>query len=140
MNNNLNHLGRIGSTDFSKITSEFKFIDPLKKSKKLSKKQLKKQSDLLDFSMQQGETADRQFKTSRNLIRFSLFIMIVQIFIAGFDIYQSNLKGSSLTTIVEIQSQQSETISNMSLNLLDLQSQVRNLEQENAQLKLKSEK
>ena len=132
----------MGSSNFSdRISDELpEFKSPLKKSEKLSKKQLKKQSDLLEFSIQQGETADIQFKTSRNLIIASLFIMLFQIFYGFWTNSESNTKQNNLTTIIELQSKQSETISRMSLSLLDLQNQVRTLEQENARLNLKVEK
>lgn len=47
---------------------------------------------------------------------------------------------NNLTKLIDTQSQQSEVISRMSLNLLDLENQVRTLEQENERLNLLIEK
>ena len=44
---------------------------------------------------------------------------------------ETSSKQKSLNSIIEIQSKQSETISRMSLSLLDLQNQVLTLEKEN---------
>ena len=60
--------------------------------------------------------------------------MSLQIFIAIITTNQSNYRQNNLTTIIETQAQQSEIISRMSLNLLDLQNQVQTLEQENESL------
>jgi hypothetical protein len=90
--------------------------------------------EILGFLTTQGETAEKQFKTSRNLIIATIFIMIFQIGYAIWINYESNTKQNNLTTIIELQSKQSETISRMSLSLLDLETQVRTLEQENARL------
>ena len=57
--------------------------------------------------------------------------MILQIGYAIWTNSESNTKQNSLTKIIDTQSKQSEVISRMSLNLLDLQNQVRTLEQEN---------
>ena len=96
--------------------------------------------EILGFLTIQSETAGKQFKTSRNLILATIIIMILQIAYAVWTSSESNLKQNNLTTIIELQSQQSETISRMSLNLLDLQSQVRTLEQENELLNQKLKK
>ncbi|WP_170062766.1 hypothetical protein [Polaribacter filamentus] len=90
--------------------------------------------EILGFLTTQGETAEKQFKTSRNLIIATIFIMIFQIGCAIWINYESNTKQNNLTTIIELQSKQSETISRMSLSLFDLETQVRTLEQENARL------
>ena len=89
---------------------------------------------ILTFLQSQSEIAERQFKTSRNLIIATIIIMSLQIFIAIITTNQSNYRQNNLTTIIETQAQQSEIISRMSLNLLDLQNQVQTLEQENESL------
>ena len=93
--------------------------------------------EILGFLTSQSETAEKQFKTSRNLIIATIFIMILQIGYAIWTNSESNSRRNNLTKIIDTQSKQSETISRMSLNLLDLQSQVRTLEQENARLNQK---
>ncbi|RCS28224.1 hypothetical protein DUT90_01185 [Polaribacter sp. WD7] len=92
---------------------------------------------ILKFLTSQSETAERQFKTSRNLIIATIVIMILQIGYAVWTNFESNSKQNNLIKIIDTQSKQSETISHMSLNLFDLQNQVRTLEQENAQLNQK---
>ncbi|MBD0833554.1 hypothetical protein [Aestuariibaculum sediminum] len=89
---------------------------------------------ILGFLTTQGENAEKQFKTSRNLIIATIVIMILQIGYAVWTNSESNSRQYNLTKIIDMQSQQSEVISRMSLNLLDLENQVRTLEQENAQL------
>ncbi len=84
---------------------------------------------ILGFLGEQSKTAERQFKTSRNLIIATIFIMLLQIVIAGIDIIHSNSAQYNVTKVIEIQSQQSEVISRMSMNLLDLENQVLTLEQ-----------
>lgn len=91
-------------------------------------------SKILAFLTQQSNNAKKQFIVSRNLIIATIVIMILQIGYAVWTNYESNSKQSSITKIIDTQSQQSEVISRMSLNLLDLQNQVRTLEQENARL------
>ncbi len=91
-------------------------------------------NNILDFLKTQSTNAEKQFKTSRNLIIITIVIMILQIVIAGVSIALSSTEQNNLTKIIEMQSQQSETISSMSLNLIDLENQVRTLEQENARL------
>ncbi len=88
-------------------------------------------TQILGFLTEQSETAEKQFTTSRNLILATIVIMILQIGYAVWTNSESNSKQNNLTTIIELQSKQSETISRMSLNLLDLQNQVQTLEQEN---------
>ena len=94
-------------------------------------------NNILDFLKEQSKNAEKQFKTSRNLIIATIIIMTFQIVIAGIDIAQSNSKQNTLIKIIDTQSQQSEIISRMSLSLLDLENQVRNLEQENERLNKK---
>ena len=89
---------------------------------------------ILGFLTTQAENARKQFKTSRNLIIVTIVIMILQIIIAGVSIALSISEQNNLTKLIDMQSQQSEVISRMSLNLLDLQVQVQTLEQENEQL------
>jgi len=60
--------------------------------------------------------------------------MILQIGYAVWTNFESNSIQNNLTKIIDTQSQQSEVISRMSLNLLDLENQVQTLEQENARL------
>ena len=60
--------------------------------------------------------------------------MILQIGYAIWTNSQSNSIQNNLTKLIDIQSQQSEVISRMSLNLLDLQNQVQILEKENNKL------
>ena len=91
-------------------------------------------NNILTFLREQSSNAEKQFKTSRNLIIATIVIMILQIVISGVSIVLSNSEQNNLTKIIDTQSQQSEVISNMSLNLLDLQNQVQALEQENALL------
>ena len=88
-------------------------------------------NSILNFLKDQSKNAEKQFKTSRNLILATIVIMILQVFYAFWTNSQSNSKQNQLNKIVETQSKQSEVISSMSLNLLDLQSQVQTLEQEN---------
>lgn len=92
---------------------------------------------ILSFLQQQSRTAEIQFRTSRNLILATIVIMILQIGFAFWINYESNSKQNSLNKIIETQSQQSEVISRMSLNLLDLQNQAQTLEKENSRLKEK---
>ena len=66
--------------------------------------------------------------------------MVFQIVIAGIDIVQSNLKQNTLIKIIDTQLQQSEKLSQTSLNLLDLQSQVQTLKKENVLLSEKLNK
>jgi hypothetical protein len=94
-------------------------------------------NNILLFLQSQSQIAVRQFKTSRNLILATIIIMIFQIGYAVWTNYESNSKQNSLTKIIDTQSQQTEVISRMSLSLLDLENQVRTLEQENARLNLK---
>ncbi len=92
---------------------------------------------ILDFLSEQSRIAEKQFKTSRNLIFSTIIIMLLQIFISIYSFIQTDDKQNNLNTIIELQSKQSETISRMSLSLLDLENQVQTLEQENARLNLK---
>lgn len=87
-------------------------------------------NNILTFMQSQSNVAQRQFKISKNLIITTIFIMILQIVIAGFSIALSNSEQNNLTKIIETQLQQSEVISRMSLSLLDLQNQVKILEKE----------
>ena len=91
-------------------------------------------NNILTFLKEQSKNAERQFKTSRNLIIATIIIMILQIGYAVWTNSESNSRQNNLTKIIDTQSQQSEVISRMSLNLLDLENQVRTLEQENARL------
>lgn len=100
----------------------------------LSDKQTTAVNDVLVFLRAQSDTANKQFRTSRNLICSTIVIMILQIVIAGFSIGLSNSEQTNLTKIIETQSVQSETISQMSLHLLDLQAQVQTLEKEKQEL------
>ncbi|KAF9657665.1 MULTISPECIES: hypothetical protein [Tenacibaculum] len=97
-------------------------------------------NNILTFLREQSKNAERQFKTSRNLIIATIAIMILQIFITGFSISISNSEQNNLTEIIDTQSKQSEVISRMSLSLLDLGNQVRTLKQENARLNQKLSK
>ena len=97
-------------------------------------------NNILTFLKEQSKTAERQFKTSRNLILATIIIMILQVGYAFWTNYESNSNRNNLTKIIDTQSQQSEVISRMSLNLLNLQNQVRTLEQENVLLKEKLNK
>jgi hypothetical protein len=94
-------------------------------------------NNILGFLKDHSKIAERQFKASRNLILATIVIMILQIGYAVWTNTEMNSGRNNLNTIIELQSQQSEVISRMSLNLLDLQNQVQTLEQENNQLKLK---
>lgn len=66
--------------------------------------------------------------------------MILQIGYAVWSNYETNSTQNNLKKIIDTQSQQSEGISRMSLSLLDLQNQVRTLEQENERLNQKLSK
>ena len=92
-------------------------------------------NDILAFLQTQSQIANRQFKTSRNLILATIFIMILQIAYAVWTNIEANSIQNSITKIIDTQSQQSEVISRMTLNLLGLENQVRTLEQESARLK-----
>lgn len=91
-------------------------------------------NNILAFLQEQSRTAERQFKTSRNLILATIIIMILQIGYAIWTSSESNSIQNNLTKIIDTQSQQSESISRMSLNIIALENQVRTLEQENARL------
>ncbi len=91
-------------------------------------------NNILSFLKEQGKMADRQFKTSRNLILATILIMIVQIGLAFWSNSELNSKQRSLNQLIETQSQQSETVSEMALSLVDLQNQVQLLEKENKEL------
>ena len=66
--------------------------------------------------------------------------MFLQIGYAVWSNYETNSTQNNLKKIIDTQSQQSEGISRMSLSLLDLQNQVRTLEQENERLNQKLSK
>ena len=102
--------------------------------KELNDQQVNAVNEVLRFLTDQSNIAERQFKTSRNLILATILIMIFQIGYAVWTNSESNSIQSNLTKIVDTQSKQSESVSRMSLNLLDLQNQVRILEQENVRL------
>ena len=123
---------KLGTNAGSNILSEASTFDiaKLRDPDKFTKR-------ILGFLTAQSETAEKQFKTSRNLIIATIVIMLLQIGYAIWTNYESNSKQNNLKTIIELQSQQSEAISRMSLNLLDLQNQVQTLEQENALLNQK---
>jgi hypothetical protein len=125
--------------DLSKLNTR-NFKSPLEKSENLSKKQLEKQSELLDFLILQNLNSEKQYKVSRNLIIVSIFLVLFQIFYSIYSENKPNKIQNELSRIVETQSKTSEAISNTSLNLLDLQNQVQILEKENAQLNLKLKK
>jgi hypothetical protein len=95
----------------------------------------KSTNNILNFLKEQSKSAERQFKTSRNLILATIVIMILQIGYAVWTNHESNSKQNSLTKIIDTQSMQSEVISHMSLSLLDLRIQVQTLGLENVQLK-----
>lgn len=121
--------------DFKGATPNFDATsDKIGALKELNDKQIIAVKEVLGFLEAQSSIAERQFKTSRNLIIATILIMILQIGYAVWTNSGSNSRQSNLTKIIETQSKQSESISNMSLNLLDLQNQVRILEQENARL------
>ena len=90
--------------------------------------------EILSFLKKQSDNAEEQFKTSKNLVIITILIMIFQIGYAVWFNKKSNHKQNNLTKIIETQLKQSETISQMSLNLLDLQNQVSNLEKEKIEL------
>lgn len=95
---------------------------------------------ILSFLSEQSQIANRNFKTSRNLILVTIIIMFLQIGYAVWSNYETNSTQNNLKKIIDTQSQQSEGISRMSLSLLDLQNQVRTLEQENERLNQKLSK
>jgi len=107
-------------------TPKFKFKDPDSITK-----------EILLFLQKASDIANKQFNTSKNLILTTIVIMILQIGYAVWTNYESNSKQSNLSKIIEMQSKQSETISQMSLSLLDLQNQVRILEKQNVKLSKK---
>lgn len=97
-------------------------------------------NNILTFLKEQSKNAEKQFNTSRNLILATIIIMILQIGYAVWTNSESNSRQNNLTKIIYTQSQQSEVISRMSLNLLDLENQVQTLEQQNARLNQKFNK
>ncbi|TVZ15607.1 hypothetical protein [Maribacter sp. MAR_2009_72] len=120
---------------FKGVEPKFNVMDgKLEALKELNDQQVSAVNEVLSFLTDQSNIAERQFKTSRNLILATILIMIFQIGYAVWTNSESNSIQSSLTKIVDTQSKQSESVSRMSLNLLDLQNQVQILEQENARL------
>ena len=95
---------------------------------------------ILSFLSEQSQIANRNFKTSKKLILVTIIIMFLQIGYAVWSNYETNSTQNNLKKIIDTQSQQSEGISRMSLSLLDLQNQVRTLEQENERLNQKLSK
>jgi hypothetical protein len=94
-------------------------------------------NNILSFLQSQSEIAEKQFKISRNLIFATIIIMILQVCFAFWFNYSNHNKQSELIKLIEIQSKQTEAISQMSLSLLDLQNQVQNLEKQNEVLSKK---
>jgi hypothetical protein len=88
-------------------------------------------NSILSFMQTQSNIAQKQFKISRNLIIATIFIMILQVAFAFWFNRSNHNKQSELIELIQIQSKQTEAISQMSLSLLDLQNQVLTLEKEN---------
>jgi len=86
----------------------------------------------------QSKNSDKQYKVSVFLTITAIIISIIPL-VKGVFFKEPNYN-ESIIQIIETQSKQSETISNISIYLLDLQNQVRTLEKENEQLKEKKEK
>ena len=102
----------------------------------------KLQVEIRDLINTQLKTAELQSKTSDIQYKVSLFLTITAIIISLIPLikdlfFEKTNYNESITRIIEMQSKQSETISNMSTYLLDLQNQVQTLEKENARLNLK---
>ncbi|MCK0137433.1 hypothetical protein [Arenibacter sp. S6351L] len=131
---NFNDFFNIPKFDISKFDWPNMRPPELISMEELNEKQITAVNDVLDFLKEQSNIANRQFKTSRNLIWATIFIMILQIGYSYWSSRETNSKQSNLTKIIETQSVQSETISQMSLRLLDLQAQVQTLEKEKQEL------
>jgi hypothetical protein len=103
------------------------------------------QVDIRNLIHEQLKTAELQSKTSDKQYKFSVFLTITAIIISFIPLvkelmFEKANYTESIIRIIDTQSQQSETISNMSIYLLNLQNQVRTLEKENKQLIKKLEK
>ena len=102
----------------------------------LLKPEEKTQIEIRDLINTQLKTAELQSKTSDMQYKVSFFLTIAAIIISLIPlakdfIFEKPNYNESIIRISETQSQQSETISNMSTYLLDLQNQVQTLEKEN---------
>jgi len=100
----------------------------------------KTQIEIRDLIDSQLKTAEIQSKTSDKQYKVSIFLTIAAIIISLVPIATELLVdkpnySESINRIIDTQSKQSETISEMSTYLLDLQNQVRTLEKENERLK-----
>jgi|TARA_B110000240_G_C13252428_1_gene348051 hypothetical protein len=102
---------------------------------KTNKEQLHNIKDTLFFLRAQGKKANKQFKTSKNLVIISLILMLFQIFHSFWVDNKYNERLNNTNKVFEMKLKSFETISQMSLNLLDLHNQVRILEKQNEQLK-----
>jgi hypothetical protein len=111
---------------YESIINDIEYIDPHEVTNKI-----------YDFLKYQSDITYKQFKTSRNLIIATIIIMLIQISIASIDIFLSYSEQKDSTKLIETQSLQSEAISRMSLDLLDLQNRVQTLEKEKSELLLK---
>lgn len=90
--------------------------------------------NILYFLKSQSAIANRQFKTSRNLIIATILMMFLQIIISAVSINQTKEKNNTQERLTEMQLKQSKVISHMTLDLLDLQNQIKNLEDKNDSL------
>ena len=142
---NLKGIGNIER--FEPKTSDFNISDlknPLEKSEKLSKKQFKKQSELLEFlketTLQQSVTAEKQSKNNLWMTILALIFAFISIMpIVEKWIFQDETK-TLYQNIYELEKQiSSESKHNLEMykNLLDLQNQVKILEKQNEQMKPK---
>ena len=102
--------------------------------KELNDQQIDAVNSVLSFLEAQSHIAERQFKTSRNLILATIVIMIFQIGLAIWTINTTNSDQSKMIKIIDSQTQQSEAISRMSITTLELQEQVQALQKENNRL------
>jgi uncharacterized membrane protein (DUF106 family) len=96
----------------------------------------KLQVDIRNLIHEQLKTAELQSKTSDKQYKFSVFLTITAIIISFIPlikevVFEKSNYTESIIRIIDTQSQQSETISNMSIYLLDLRNQVQALEKEN---------
>jgi hypothetical protein len=94
------------------------------------------QIDIRNLIDQQLKTSEIQSKTSDKQYRVSIFLTVTAIIISFIPlvkelIFEKPNYTESITRIIDTQLQQSETISNMSIYLLDLRNQVQTLEKEN---------
>ena len=125
--------------DFKKKFSEINILPKMNINAPtfdLQSSEEKTQIEIRDLMNTQLKTAELQSKTSDVQYKVSLFLTIAAIIISLIPlvkdlIFEKPNYNESIIRISETQSQQSETISNMTTYLLDLQNKVQSLEKEN---------